>query len=67
MDLIEKDLKADLEKALAAKEFNQHEVSIASSSSTENLHLEKGSSNNVKLEELEEKKRELVRSILHFI
>nr|XP_010929091.1 myosin-4 [Elaeis guineensis] len=59
MDLIEKDLKTDLERALAAKEFNQHEVSIANSNSTENLHLEKGSSNSVKLEELEEKKREL--------
>ncbi|KAG1364345.1 hypothetical protein COCNU_11G011720 [Cocos nucifera] len=59
MELIEKGLKADLERALAAKQFNQHEVSIANSSSTENLHLEKGSSNSVKLEELEEKKREL--------
>lgn len=59
MDLIEKDLKAELEKALAAKEFNQPEASTADSNIAENLRPEKGSSNSIKLEELEEKKREL--------
>ncbi|XP_008783075.2 cingulin [Phoenix dactylifera] len=59
MDLIEKDLKAELERALAAKEIDQPEALTADSNSTENLHLEKGSSDSVKLEELEEKKREL--------
>ncbi|WOL13611.1 hypothetical protein Cni_G22381 [Canna indica] len=59
MQSVEQDLKAELDKALAAKEISRHEASSADSTSTENFLLERESSNRFKLDDLEEKKKEL--------
>ncbi|KAG6517811.1 rootletin-like [Zingiber officinale] len=59
MELVEQDLKAEMEKALVSKDKNQHDTLSADSISQEKFQLEIESSESFKLNDLEEKKREL--------
>lgn len=60
MELVEQDLKAEMEKTLVSKDKNQNDTLSADSISQEKFQLERESSENFKLNDLEEKKRELV-------
>lgn len=64
--MIERNSKVELETELAALESSQSSVQTGSSKSTENFHPENEASQYVKMEELEDKKKELVCCILIF-
>lgn len=66
MDLNERISKVELEKELAALESDQSSVPTDNPKSTENFHSEREPSKFAKIEELEDKKKELVRRILLF-
>ncbi|XP_074565747.1 uncharacterized protein LOC141822209 [Curcuma longa] len=59
MELVEQDLKAEMEKTLVSKDKNRHDTLSADSIRQEKFQLERESSENFKLNDLEEKKREL--------
>ncbi|XP_020266979.1 uncharacterized protein LOC109842524 [Asparagus officinalis] len=59
MELIERNSKVELEMELATLESSQSSVQTGSSKSTENFHPENEASKYVKMEELDDKKKEL--------
>jgi hypothetical protein len=60
MEIAELDLKAKVDNAIMEQEATQHKASTAASDATANALLEAESLINLKSEDLEEKKGELV-------